>query len=167
MRNIPLILSLFLVLGACGGNDDTDAITNTFDPCQPLALRPADDSTPEEISGVIEGVALWNDIATTRLKLADGSGDAPEIAIIFQKAPSNYFGIYEESVTAIYINRNLTDASARAITVAHELGHTFGLVHVSPKERLSVMNAANITVLPSEMDVAAISTLWAECGLRE
>jgi predicted Zn-dependent protease len=48
--------------------------------------------------------------------------------------------------------------------IAHELGHAFGLVHVSPDTRPSVMNPGNTTVAPNDGDRAALEALWGTCG---
>jgi predicted Zn-dependent protease len=46
------------------------------------------------------------------------------------------------------------------VTIAHELGHTFGLWHVHPSTRRSVMNPGNTTITPTERDVDSVRALW-------
>ena len=53
------------------------------------------------------------------------------------------------------------------LTTAHELGHAFGLTHVDPGVRRSVMNPNNITVSPTSEDVAKLHALWRPCGASE
>jgi hypothetical protein len=48
-----------------------------------------------------------------------------------------------------------------ADVIAHEIGHAFGLVHVTG--RASVMNAGNIDVAPNAGDAADLSALWGAC----
>ena len=47
------------------------------------------------------------------------------------------------------------------VTIAHEIGHAFGLVHVS--DRPSVMNVGNLVVEPNTGDVTALVALWSTC----
>ena len=46
------------------------------------------------------------------------------------------------------------------MTIAHEIGHAFGLWHVKPSVRRSVMNPGNTTVTPTERDVDSVRALW-------
>jgi len=48
-------------------------------------------------------------------------------------------------------------------SVAHELGHAFGLVHVPQSERTSLMNPGNISTPPTVEDQAALAALWGTC----
>ncbi|HEY5949139.1 MAG TPA: matrixin family metalloprotease, partial [Kofleriaceae bacterium] len=59
-----------------------------------------------------------------------------------------------------YINETLAHAQL-PIVVAHELGHAFGLVHVS--DRPSLMNPGNVTTPPNESDRQALAGLWGTC----
>ena len=92
------------------------------------------------------------------------ASSAPQIPILFEDAPLLYFGRYEDETVQLYINRRLTDASQRAVTIAHELGHTFGLEHVAADERDSVMNSGNRTIVPTAEDADAVRALWPTCG---
>ena len=50
-----------------------------------------------------------------------------------------------------------------AITIAHEIGHAFGLVHVPADQRTSVMNPNNLVVEPTAEDVDTLATRWGVC----
>lgn len=62
----------------------------------------------------------------------------------------------------IFINDDL-DGQPLAVTVAHELGHAFGLVHVDPSVRASVMNPGNLSTPPTAADAAQVTGLWGAC----
>jgi hypothetical protein len=61
----------------------------------------------------------------------------------------------------VLVNRALTVASERAITIAHEVGHAMGLPHVDG--RPSLMNPGNLTLEPQPGDAAALVELWGAC----
>ena len=149
----------FLLLPACYQGPSGIAITH--DPCQPVVVVPATDATDAERAGIVAALKLWNDAAGARLTLDEIDG-APRVPISFRDAAPVFFGIYEDNVGDILINRDLDeDPAACAVTIAHELGHSFGLVHVSDKT--SVMVAGNVTVPPGAVDVAALAALWGSC----
>jgi hypothetical protein len=60
------------------------------------------------------------------------------------------------------INRRLSGEPLE-ITVAHELGHAFGLWHVEHEVRTSVMNPGNLTVAPNAGDASDVAVLWGRC----
>ena len=129
-------LAFALAIG-CGSTDDT--IDRTFDPCA-FAI----DTT---VAGVSEALALWG------LESAPG---APEIVITFEDAAPSFHGLYDDEAGMIYVNSRLTDPAARAIVIAHELGHAFGLPHIDV--RTSVMNRGNLSTTPTLDDVALIAS---------
>ena len=69
-------------------------------------------------------------------------------------------------IRVIFINDEL-DGDELMLTTAHELGHAFGLTHVDPGMRRSVMNPNNITVSPTSDDVAKLHALWGTCDAAE
>jgi Zn-dependent peptidase ImmA (M78 family) len=101
--------------------------------------------------------ALWRDRGAPALGLrADTT-----VNVVFEEAAEAFHGLYDDSSGVIYINTALTDPQELQIVIAHELGHAFGLAHVTG--RASVMNPGNVTVVPNEADQAALEALWGNC----
>jgi len=135
----------------------------TFNPCTGLTLVADTTATDVQSQGVTAGAALWNASAASDLLSGSSAGGSPALPIHFQVAGAPFHGLYDAPSGQIYINDDLT-GEALAITIAHEVGHSFGLVHVSSDERASLMNPANLTVLPTVADVATLAGLWGRCG---
>jgi hypothetical protein len=150
------VLLLTLLLPACVG--DPGPAPLTFDPCSTIVLVPASDATTEERQSIDMAVAAWRARAGVALTTEDVPG-APRVGVLFRPASLAFFGIYERET--VVINRELTDMDARAVVVAHELGHAFGLAHV--EDRTSVMLPGNLTIPPGAVDEAALSALWGAC----
>ena len=95
---------------------------------------------------------------------SSGDGTEPQvISLEFQAAAEMFHGFYDDQRGVVYINLSLEDDHQRSVTIAHELGHAFGLVHVQASERASVMNPGNLTVEPTAADAAALTALWGNC----
>lgn len=158
----PILPVLFATAAACGAPADT-TIDITYDYCSPLVVVPADDASAEERDSVAHAVAMWNALGLTQLSVeSDGAlADAPRVPIVFRDAAIAFYGLYEDEVGEVLINRGLKEDRARSITVAHELGHVFGLLHVDHDERTSVMNPANLSVEPNNSDASALRALTA------
>ena len=163
-RVVTMALAVALVIGCAPGPAATGAAV-TFDPCTPVALVPDATATEAQLAGVAAGAALWNSSAASDLLPGNsaGGGSGPTLPIHFQVAGAPFHGLYDGPSGQIYINDDLTGEEL-AITIAHEIGHSFGLVHVSSNERASLMNPANLTVLPTTADVATLAGLWGRCG---
>jgi hypothetical protein len=153
--------ALLLLLAACGGAGDSQ-IDITFDPCAPVAVVVDGEATPEQRASVEDAVRMWNQLGATRLTVA-ATADTPTIPIRFEDAAAQFHGVYEDEAGIIFVNRRLDDDHARAVTVAHELGHAFGLFHIETSVRISVMNRANLIVEPNLEDQAALTALWTAC----
>ncbi len=158
---VTTLLLLAACLGACAADPADDAALDVvFDVCQPIELVPADDASVDELRGVDEAAAMWS--ARGHYALG-GDAATQRIEIVFQDAAAAFHGFYDDSIGVVFVNRGLTDDHQRAVTVAHELGHAFGLLHVASDERDSVMNPANLVVEPNDEDAAALATLWGTC----
>jgi len=144
------------VLAACGGASESE-LARTYDPCAPVTLAIGAEANAGEATGVDSAVALWRGMGVTGFETTGGE----TIAIQFQTAAPAFHGFYDPAAGVVYINQDLVDPREIAIVVAHELGHAFGLVHVS--DRVSLMNPGNLTVPPTDGDAAALSALWGAC----
>jgi hypothetical protein len=160
LRASPLFVVVASVAG-CGSGDDV--IDRRFDVCDAIVLE-ADGATPAQRAGVDDAIALWAGLGVATLSTAPAEG-AATIPIVFEAANPAFHGYYDDEAGVIYVNVELdADPDARAITIAHELGHAFGLYHVSTGERASLMNPHNLTIPPTEEDRRQIERLWGRCG---
>ena len=161
LRVITLLLAA-ASLGACAADPADHTLDVTFDVCQPIALVAADDATAAERQAIIDAAAMWT--ALGPYPIADEGEDAQRIDVVFQDAAAAFHGFYDDTLGVVFVNRGLADDHQRAVTVAHELGHAFGLLHVGSSARPSVMNPANLAIEPTPDDAAALTALWGECA---
>jgi hypothetical protein len=155
-----------LLLGgqmACGLMPQDTDIDITYDPCASLWVDAAADATAAERLSIDDAIEMWNQTGSTRL-LRDGNDGEPRLVVLFEKAPLAYYGLYRDEVGDIVINRHLWDRWVRALTIAHELGHAFGLTHVDKGTRTSVMNPGNDPGRPTDQDAEALGRLWGRCA---
>lgn len=145
------------MVAACS-SPSSPAIEHPFDPCAPVHLA-ATGATDDQLASIDDAIALWSAAGVTApsRQPADASLD-----ITFEAGAPALYGYFDDAAAAIYINLELTGHD-RAITIAHELGHAFGLVHIPPGQRISVMNPGNLTIAPTSDDHAAIETIWGSC----
>jgi len=149
-----------LLLAGCGRPNTSLQIV--YDPCAGLGVNAAADTTSPELSGVSAGLALWNATRFIQLQLDEAGTSVP---LRFADAPDAFHGVYDDRIGEVVINQRLAPTpDPLASTVAHELGHAMGLLHVPLAERASVMNPGNTTVAPTPEDVAALSGVWAACA---
>ncbi len=137
---------LALAAVGCGNGDDT--IDRTYDPCG-LSVT----TDPARAAGVTAALGLWN------ITPVEPTEDAIEIR--FEHAAESFHGLYDDENGIVYINESITAPRALSIVIAHELGHAFGLGHVSGRD--SVMNRGNLTVGPTDDDRATVQALWGAC----
>lgn len=148
-------------VAGCGDASGAGPAAVTFDPCAAPALAVAGTPTQAQADGVAAAIALWNTTGQTRLTAA-GDSSASSIPIQFQFAASPDHGLYDGQHGVIFVNDDLT-GEPLAVTLAHELGHAFGLVHVDPATRSSVMNPGNLSAVPTAADAAQVAALWGQC----
>ncbi len=114
---------------------------------------------PAQTDGLAAAITSWNAAAGTRLSVG-GPGAAASVAVQFQTAAAPDHGLYDGQLGMIFLNDDLSGASL-AVVAAHEIGHAFGLLHVT--DRSSVMNPGNLSTPPTPGDAAQVAALWGAC----
>lgn len=148
-----------LSLAACGDPpDNPDPVL--YDPCSAVIVPEA--AEPAELASVGEAVAIWNRALGGRMRVAE-LPEPGSIPVRFRDAAPLFLGFYDDEGGAVLVNRRLGEDRARAVTVAHELGHAFGLAHVERDRRASIMNPANVDTEPTAEDVLALEARWGGC----
>jgi hypothetical protein len=147
------------VLAACATDEAPTAIERTHDACAALALVATE---PSEVQsrGMDGAQELWRDRGAPALGLRAGA----TLEVRFQDAGGPFFGLYDDHESVIYINNSIANERTLSIVIAHELGHAFGLLHVEPDDRVSVMNPGNLDTPPNADDQRAIEALWGACN---
>ena len=119
---------------------------------------PAADAAQQ--AAIDQAIAAWRAVG---LSAPDRNATgAVSVSVVFEPGSPSSYGQYDGAGDQIVVNDDLAAAQA-PIVIAHELGHAFGLVHVPPSERASVMNPGNLTVAPTAADAAAITAVWGAC----
>jgi hypothetical protein len=161
--SLPLLLSF--VVGCA--DESAGGAGLTFDACAPLIIDAGTSLTATQAQGVADALAMWNQSAgtllTTTLASAADSEATPVVPLVFQAAAPPFHGFYDNHAGMVFINEDLTDVDPLHITAAHEIGHVFGLPHVSRDIRASLMNSGNTTVGITPEDVDALAALWGRC----
>jgi hypothetical protein len=159
-RSWVTVVLLLLVGAGCSADTDDRFLDITYDPCDARVLTD-DDATNEELQNLGAAFELWNQSGGFRLQRSE-RGSAQPLVVHFRRSLGPFHGYYDDEVGQISIHRGLQDR-AEAVTIAHELGHAFGLWHVKASARASVMNPGNTTVVPTERDVDSVRALWGNC----
>jgi reprolysin-like metallo-peptidase family M12B len=146
--------------GDGGGIESGDHLL--FDACAPLPVVADADLTEARAAGIRAAIALWNERAGTRLTVAVDRGEPGGLPIHFQAAAPNFHGLYDAPNGQVFINTDLA-GEALVITIAHEIGHAFGLSHVPAGQYTSVMNPNNLVVEPTLEDVDTLAMRWGVC----
>jgi len=165
VRGIFLGAIVACLATACTAAPDDTALALTFDPCGAVLIEPAADVTASEGASIDDALALWNaELAVTASRTTSAviRPTPPVLAVRFEDAAPVFHGIYLDDIGEVVINRGIMDPGIRAVVVAHELGHAFGLLHV--EDRDSVMNPGNLAVVPNADDAAALFALWPSCA---
>jgi len=150
-----------MVTGGCASQSGFSGDALVFDPCSPVVVA-APDASDNQLASIDSALASWNaqGVEFVRRALPEIT---PEVTITFRDASEAIYGFYDDTTAIVYVNVALTDGSKRAITVAHELGHALGLVHIAPATRASVMNPGNLTVGPNDGDRVELAARWGSC----
>ena len=153
-------------MGGCAGDTGDTRLEIVFDVCEPLLVVPGPGAGDDELASLDEAIEMWNRLGQTSLSRGqpDSRAVGPVLEVEFETAADVFHGVYDDERGRIFINLRLTDDHARAVTIAHELGHAFGLFHVSG--RSSVMNARNLIVEPNDGDADELRGLWGDCAAR-
>lgn len=153
-----------VVLAGCADamQDPGEAIL--FDPCRPLVVRADGELSAQELASLDAAIELWNASGPFKL-MREAPAAVPSILVAFKKSASFVHGFYTPEDGSVTINSKL-NLRGSTITVAHELGHAFGLRHVGRGTRASVMNPANLTTEPTAQDAEYLSALWPSCTGR-
>jgi hypothetical protein len=165
----PIALALLAAAGAgtsgCAQNGAPSGPAVTFNPCASVTLAADPSATTVQLAGVAAAAALWNRSAGSALAMTSPAGDpaAPTLPIHFQTAAAPIHGLYDAPDGEVFINDDLSGSNLE-ITIAHEVGHSFGLVHIPPDVRPSLMNPGNLTVSITPEDIATLADLWGRCG---
>lgn len=155
-----LTMCLLANLIACGQSDDVQ-IDTVFDPCMPLTIVVDESASASQKSGIEKAIRDWNDRAHTQLSSSPGSPDTPTLPIQFKNAGGFFLGLYDDENATVLINKSVKDPQSLAIIVAHELGHSFGMLHI--ESHVSVMNPGNVDHPPNQRDVEKLADLWGFC----
>ena len=134
-----------------------------FDPCLTTNLLYDESASPAEVAQIHEAAAMWNREVGSQLHVSPvENGSDNTIPVHFEPAAGVFYGIYEPSTGEIFVNSKLPSEESSRITLAHELGHAFGLQHVSGAP--SLMNSGNLQTQITARDVASLTSLWGACN---
>ena len=131
-----------------------------YDACAALELS-APDASAAELAAIDAALAAWAAVGVTAPTRA--AADAT-VDVRFEPSNPALYGYYDPDTATILVITQLTDPSERAITIAHEVGHALGLVHIPTTVRSSVMNPGNLQVAPTSDDRDALVARWGACA---
>jgi hypothetical protein len=161
----PLALALLAAAVGCAQSEAPSGPAVTFNPCASVTLAPDEGASTTELAGIAAAAALWNQSAGSALAMSSPASATPTstLPIHFQTAAAPIHGLYDAPDGQVFINDDLSGAEL-AITIAHEIGHSFGLVHIPADVRPSLMNPGNLTVSITSDDITTLAGLWGHCG---
>jgi hypothetical protein len=162
LRFSPVVVAA-LLSGACAAETGDRSLEVVFDPCGPVSLLPVD-ATDNEQAAVDSAIEMWSRTGVGALARAPAADDpAAELEVRFEDAAPIFYGVYDDESGVVFINRRLGDDHARAVTIAHEVGHALGLPHIADRD--SVMNPENLVHEPNADDAGELQSLWGDCAL--
>jgi hypothetical protein len=160
VRSLPLVVAVTVaVAGAACAVEHDRVLDVTFDPCAALVIAPSPALTADQRDAIDDALALWGAVLPVTARVDPA---AAGLVVRAEAASPAFFGVYLDETGEIVINQALPDRPAIAMTLAHELGHAFGLWHVT--DRTSVMAPDNRDVAPTAEDAAAVTALWPSCA---
>jgi hypothetical protein len=165
--SVLLLAVAFGVLAGCTSTDSDHQLDIVFDVCQPIAVIATDADAPR-LTAIDNALALWRErgVVAATLEAAPVEG-VPTLEVQFADGSALFHGIYEDELGVVIINNDVTNPDTLTIVVSHELGHAFGLWHVSHDERTSVMNPGNLGTAPTSADGLALTDVWGPCSLAQ
>ncbi|HLU68090.1 MAG TPA: hypothetical protein VKZ63_17520 [Kofleriaceae bacterium] len=168
MRSSLLAAAL---LGGCAAGPGDTSLEVIYDVCQPTLVQAAAGATEAERASIGAALDMWRargGYPLFRQVPDDLTVQAlPRVEVVFEEAADPFHGLYDDEHGVVYVNRRIEDDHARSVTIAHELGHAFGLWHVDRARRISVMNPSNLEVEPTSGDAAELAELWGPCAAEE
>lgn len=132
-------------------HDPCETVVVTLDETAPLSAR-------ADLSAAID---MWEAVGDFKITTEPVPG-APRVPIKFQEAAPFFHGVYDDERGEVIINLELPEGHDTAVTLAHELGHSFGLWH-APAETDSVMIKGNLSIEPTHTDVVDLADVWGSC----
>jgi hypothetical protein len=158
-----LAVAATALVAACSGADAPSPFAVTYDPCRAVELVPAETLSPVQRQSIDDAIAMWRAVLPPAALPGDDAG-AVALPIAFEDAAPFFHGIYLPDEGRILINSGIAEPHALAVTVAHELGHAFGLPHADEPGLGSVMLRGNYEIEPAEIDARALAELWGDCA---
>jgi hypothetical protein len=160
VRSLPLVLACAAAWATGCAVEHDRVLDVTFDPCGALVIAPAPALTADQRGAIDDALALWAAVLPVDAQVDRAA--PPGLVVRAETASPAFFGVYLDETGEIVINQTLPDRHAIAMTLAHELGHAFGLWHVT--DRTSVMAPDNREVPPLPADADAVRALWPSCS---
>lgn len=131
-----------------------------YDPCAGLVVS-APAGNAEQLSNLETALSLWTSVLGVQLSAVDVPGWA-RVEVAFADAPEAMRGVYDDERGLVFVNSRLKNPASMSITIAHELGHAFGMWHVNGRK--SVMNPGNLKTHPTVEDALKVQELWPSCS---
>jgi len=170
-RTAVLVLSISSFATACTSGGDNDTAETVFDPCSPLQIALSSSVTDAERAGVDAAIAAWNARLPTQIAASADEAlyrQTPRADDVLPIEFATKFGLraaYFDKTGVIIVSSELLAPEEFGVAIAHEMGHAFGLPHVDPSVRPSVMNVGNTTLAPTVEDATEVATLWPSCSI--